>query len=69
VVSKDFHQLYLLLAEALDQLKTMGILDSTITFSQMLEWAQPLAGIKDHSNTPAETTNAYDAEYKKRCVF
>ena len=27
----------------------------------MLEWAQPLAGIKDHSNTPAETTNAYNA--------
>jgi hypothetical protein len=35
----------------------------------MLEWAQPLDGIKDHSNMPAETTNAYDAEYKKRCVF
>jgi flagellar biosynthesis GTPase FlhF len=48
----------------------MGILeDSTITFSQMLEWAQPLNGIKDHSNTPAETTNAYDADYKKRCVI
>jgi hypothetical protein len=48
----------------------MGILeDSTITFSQMLEWAQPLNGIKDHSNIPAETTNAYDADYKKRCVI
>ena len=48
----------------------MGILeDSTITFSQMLEWAQPLAGIKDHSNTPAETTNAYNADYMKRCVI
>jgi hypothetical protein len=48
----------------------MGILeDSTITFSQMLEWAQPLNGIKDHSNTPAETTNAYDADCKKRCVI
>jgi hypothetical protein len=35
----------------------------------MLEWAQPLAGIKNHSNTHAETTNAYDADYKKRCVF
>ena len=59
---KDFHQLHLSLAKALKQLKTMGILeDSTITFSQMLEWAQPLAGIKDHSNTPAETTNAYNA--------
>jgi hypothetical protein len=69
LVYKDFHQLYLTLAEALEQLKTMGILDLTITLSQMLEWAQPLAGIKDHSNTPAETTNAYDAEYTKRCVF
>lgn len=70
LVYKDFHQLHLLLAKALKQLKTMGILeDSTITFSQMLEWAQPLAGIKDHSNTPAETTNAYDADYKKRCVI
>jgi hypothetical protein len=60
----------LTLAEALKQLKTMGILeDSTITLSQMLEWAQPLAGIKYHSNTPAEMTNAYDADYKKRCVI
>jgi hypothetical protein len=66
---KDFHQLYLSLAEALGQLMTMGILDLTITLSQMLEWAQPLAGIKDHSNTSAETTNAYDADYKKRCVI
>jgi hypothetical protein len=58
LVYKDFHQLHLSLAKALNQLKTMGILeDSTITFSQMLEWAQPLNGIKDHSNTPAETTN------------
>jgi hypothetical protein len=48
----------------------MGIQeDSTIAFSQMLEWAQHLNGIKDHSNTPAETTNAYDADYKKRCVI
>jgi hypothetical protein len=70
LVYKDFHQLHLSLAKALKQLKTMVILeDSIITFSQMLEWAQPLDGIKDHSNTPAETTNAYDAEYKKRCVF
>ena len=70
LVYKDFHQLHLSLAKALKQLKTMGILeDSTITFSQMLEWAQPLDGIKDHSNTPAETTNAYDADYKKRCVI
>jgi flagellar biosynthesis GTPase FlhF len=62
--------LHLSLAKALKQLKTMGILeDSTITFSQMLVWAQPLAGITDHSNTPAETTNAYDADYKKRCVI
>jgi hypothetical protein len=69
LVYKDFHQLHLSLAEALKHLKTMGILeDSTITFSQMLEWAQPLAGIKDHSNTPAETMNAYNADYKKRCV-
>ena len=68
LVYKDFHPMYLL-AEALEQLKTMGILDSTITLSQMLEWAQPLAGIKDHSNTPAETTNAYDADYKKRCLI
>jgi hypothetical protein len=35
----------------------------------MLEWAQPLDGFKDHSNTPAEMTNAYDADYKKRCVI
>jgi hypothetical protein len=70
LVYKDFHQLHLSLAKALKQLKTMGILeDSTITFSQMLEWAQPLDGIKDHSNTPAETTNAYDADYKKRCII
>jgi chemotaxis protein histidine kinase CheA len=70
LVYKDIHQLYLTLAEALKQLKTMGILeDSTITLSQMPEWAQPLAGIKDHSNTPAETTNAYDADYKKRCLI
>jgi hypothetical protein len=70
LVYKDFHQLYLTLAEASEQLMTMGILeDSMITFSQMLEWAQPLDGIKDHSNTPAETTNAYDADYKKRCVI
>ena len=68
LVYKDFHQLHLSLVEALEQLKTMGVLeDSTITFSQMLVWAQPLAGIKDHSNTPAERTNAYDANYKKRC--
>jgi hypothetical protein len=70
LVCKDFHQLHLSLAEALKQLKTMGILeDSTITFSQMLEWAQALDGIKDHSNTPAETENAYDADYKKSCVI
>jgi len=70
LVYKDFHQLHLSLGKALKQLKTMGILeDSTITFSQMLEWAQPLDGIKDHSNTPAETTNAYDADYKKRCII
>ena len=29
----------------------------------------PLDGLKDHSNTPAETTNAYHADYKKRCVI
>ena len=63
LVYKDFHQLYLLLAEALDQLKTMGILDLMITLSQMLERTQPLAGIKDHSNTTAKMTNAYDADY------
>jgi hypothetical protein len=68
LVYKDFHPMYLL-AEALEQLKTMGILDSTITLSQMLEWAQPLAGVKEHSNTPAETTNAYNANHRKRCVF
>jgi hypothetical protein len=69
LVYKDFHKMYLTLAEALEQLKTMGILDSTITLSHMLEWAQPLAGIKDHSNMPAETMNACDADYKKRCIF
>jgi hypothetical protein len=31
LVYNDFHQLYLTLAEALEQLMTMGILDSTIT--------------------------------------
>jgi len=35
----------------------------------MLKWTQPLAGIKDHSNTSAKMMNAYDADYKKRCVF
>ena len=35
----------------------------------MLEWTITLAGIKDHSNTPAETMNAYDADYKKRCTI
>jgi hypothetical protein len=70
LVYKDLHQLHLSLAKALNQLKTMGIQeDLTIAFSQMLEWAQHLNGIKDHSNTPAETTNAYDADYKKRCVI
>jgi hypothetical protein len=44
----------------------MGILDSTITFSQMLEWTHQLAGIKDHSHTSAETMNAYGADYNKR---
>jgi hypothetical protein len=54
LVYKDFHQLYFTLEEATEQLMTMGILKNlTITFSQMLEWAQPLDGIKDHSNTPA----------------
>ena len=48
---KDFHQLYLSLAEALDQLKTIGILYSTITLSQMLKWTQPLAGIKGRIHT------------------
>jgi hypothetical protein len=69
LIYKDFHQLYLPLAEALEQLKTIGILDWTITVSQMLEWAQTLAGINDHSHTPAETTNAYDDDYKKRHGF
>ena len=40
-----------------------------IRLSQMLEWTITLAGIKDHSNTPAETMNAYDADYKKRCTI
>jgi hypothetical protein len=35
----------------------------------MLEWTITLAGIKDHSNTPAETMNAFDANYKKRCTI
>jgi hypothetical protein len=70
LVYKDFHQLHLSLAKALKQLKTMGILeDLTITFSQMLEWAQPLDGIKDHCKTSTETTNAYDADYKMKCTF
>ena len=62
LVYKDFHQLYLLLVEALDQFKTMGILDSTIPLSQMLKWTKTVAGIKDHSHMPAETMNAYDAD-------
>ena len=71
LVYKEFPQLYLPLMEALEHLKTMGILDLmiTITLSQMLEWTQTLAGIKDHSHTPAETMNTYDAEYKKLCGF
>jgi hypothetical protein len=48
--------MYSLLAEAFDQLKKMGILDST------MEWTQTLAGIKDHSNTTAEMMNAYFGE-------
>ena len=67
LVYMDFHQLYLLLVKSLEQLKTMNIWDSTITFSQMLEWTKIFVGIKDHSNMPAETSNAYDAEYKKLC--
>ena len=63
----DFHQLYLLLVEALEQLKTMGIGDSTITFSQTLERTQTLVGIKDHCNTPPEKMNAYNAEYNELC--
>ena len=56
--------------ESFETVDDNGILeDSTITFYQMLEWAQPLDGFKDHSNTPAEMTNAYDADYKKRCVI
>jgi hypothetical protein len=55
--------------EALEQLRTMGIRDLMITFSQMLEGTETLVGIKDHSNTPAETRNAYDAEYKKVCAI
>ena len=43
--------------------KDLGILDSTITLSQMPKWTQTLAGIKDHSHTSAETMNAYDADY------
>ena len=54
------------LVEVLNRLKTMGILDSMITFSQMLEWTRQLAGIKDHSHTSAETMNAYGADYNKR---
>ena len=50
----------------MNRLKTMGILDWTITFSQMLEWTHQLAGIKDHSHTSAETMNAYGADYNKR---
>ena len=69
VVYKDFHQLYLSFAEALVRLKTMGILDLMITLPQMLEWTQSLAGIKDHSIMPAKITNAYNADYKKRCVI
>jgi hypothetical protein len=63
--NKDFHQLYLSLAEALEQLKTIGILDSVITLSQMLEWTSSLAGTKDYSHTPAEMMNACNAKYKK----
>jgi hypothetical protein len=55
------------LVEVSNQLKTMGILDSTITFSQMLEWTHQLSGFEDHSHTSAETMNAYGADYKKRC--
>jgi hypothetical protein len=47
----------------------MGVLDSKITFSQMLEWTKTLVGIKDHSNTLAEMMNAYNAKYKKLCAI
>ena len=55
--------------KALEQLKTMVILDSTITLSHMLEWTKTLTGIKNHSHMPAETMNAYDSEYKKLLCF
>ncbi len=58
-IYNDFLNMYVSLVEVLNQLKTMGILDSMITFSQMLEWTHQLAGIKDHSHTSAETMNAY----------
>jgi hypothetical protein len=64
-----FKPINLLLVEALEQLKTMGILDSTITLSQILEWTKTISGIKDHSHIPAETMNAYNAKYKKLCAI
>ena len=68
LIYKDFHQLYLLLVEALELLKTMGILDLMITLSQMLEWTKTFAGIKDYIHMPAERMNAYDAKYKKLVI-
>ncbi len=65
-IYEDFLKMHVSLVEALKQLKKMGILDSTITFSQVLEWTYHLAGIKDHSHMPAEMMNAYGANYKKR---
>ena len=62
-------QLYLSPVEALEQLRTMGIRDLMITFSQMLEGTETLVGIKDHSNTLAEMMNAYNAKYKKLCAI
>ena len=41
LVYKDFHQIFVVGGvETLEKLKTMDILDSTTTFSQMLEWTQ-----------------------------
>jgi hypothetical protein len=65
-VYNDFLNMHVSLVEVSNQLKTMGILDSTITFSQTLEWTHQLAGIKDHSHTSAETMNAYGADYKRK---
>ena len=65
-VYKDFLNMHVLLVEA-SKLEDIG-------YSAFKDNVPPdagvdlsFAGIKDHSHTPAETMNAYGANYKKKC--